>query len=189
MTENPEIIAMKQVQDSQETLETIPSTIPIPMTPILFITTISCLSLSMFLIVLDTAMISTAIPSIIQEFKNISQIGWIGSGYLLGSTAFSPLFGSFSDIFGRKPSFLMALFLFELCCFVCGSSLSMNMLLCGRFLAGIGRSGIFALTLIMVSDISSLRDRGKYQGMIGAVYGIASLVGPFIGGSFVDKVS
>ncbi len=121
MTENQEIVVVKQ--DSQETII---SNVQIPMTSAKFVITISCLSLSMFLIVLDTAIVSTAVPSIIQEFKNISQIGWIGSGYLLGSTAFSPLFGSFSDIFGRKPSFLLALFLFELGCLLCGSSNSMG---------------------------------------------------------------
>jgi MFS family permease len=153
------------------------------------IVTMGCLSLAMFMIVLDTAMIPPTIPMLVKQFGNVGQIGWVGSANLLAATAFSPLFGSFCDIFGRHGSFLFALLLFGTGGLVCGFSTNMATLVAGRVIGGAGRSGIFACTLIIIADIATLRDRGLYQGIVGAFYGLASVLGPIMGGAFVDLLT
>eukprot|EP00842_Homolaphlyctis_polyrhiza_P002175 jgi/Hompol1/2959/HPOL_006250-RA len=108
---------------------------------------------------------------------------------MLTSTSFAPLYGRFAEIFGRKYSFLAAIFIFEVGSLICGLATSMNVLIVGRAVSGMGGGGIFSLSLIIISDIVSIRDRPKYQGIIGAVFGLASVVGPLLGGLFTDSLS
>ncbi|CAG8575911.1 488_t:CDS:10 [Diversispora eburnea] len=147
------------------------------------------LALSILLAALDQTIVATALPKIAQDFSALDQISWVGSAYLLTATAFQPTYGKFSDIFGRKSTFLTAIVLFELGSLLCGLATNMDMLIIARAIAGLGGGGIFGLVLIIISEIVSLQDRGKYQGMIGGVFGISSVIGPLLGGAFTDHAS
>ncbi|CAG8506507.1 5007_t:CDS:2, partial [Dentiscutata erythropus] len=147
------------------------------------------LALAIFLAALDQTIVATALPAIAIEFNAIDQISWVGTAYLLTATGFQPTYGALSDIFGRKYVFLAAIFLFELGSLLCGLSVNMTMLIISRGVAGIGGGGLIGMILIIISEIVSIKDRGKYQGMIGGCFGIASVVGPLLGGAFTDKVT
>nr|KAJ3418031.1 hypothetical protein HK105_000452 [Polyrhizophydium stewartii] len=147
------------------------------------------LALAIFLASLDQTIVSTAIPAIVKDFQALDQIAWIGTSYLLTSTSFSPLYGKFADTFGRKATFLFAVAVFEIGSLICGVATSMNILIFGRAIAGVGGGGVISLVLIIISDIVSFRDRGKYQGVIGAVFGLSSVLGPLLGGAFTDGLS
>ncbi|CAG8808683.1 7399_t:CDS:10 [Gigaspora margarita] len=138
---------------------------------------------------LDQTIIATALPAIALEFKALDQISWVGTAYLLTATAFQPSYGKLSDIFGRKPVFLAAIFLFELGSLLCGLSVNMIMLIISRAIAGVGGGGLIGMVYIIISEIVPIKDRGKYQGMMGGCFGIASVVGPLLGGAFTDKVT
>ncbi|CAG8578325.1 14901_t:CDS:2 [Gigaspora margarita] len=107
----------------------------------------------------------------------------------LGFTSFQPIYGKLSDIFGRKVTFLFAITIFEVGSLLCGLASNMVTMIIYRAIAGIGGGGIIGLVLIIISDIVSTKDRGKYQGIVGACYGIASVAGPLMGGAFTDHVS
>eukprot|EP00842_Homolaphlyctis_polyrhiza_P001891 jgi/Hompol1/2702/HPOL_006135-RA len=145
--------------------------------------------LGTFLFSLDQTIVSTAIPSIVGEFQALDQIAWIGTSFLITSTSFSPLYGRFADIFGRKPTFLAAIIIFEIGSVICAAANSMNMLIVGRAVAGIGGGGMYSLILIIIADIVSLRDRGKFQGLLGAAFGLSSVAGPLMGGVFTDSLT
>ncbi|RUS29735.1 major facilitator superfamily domain-containing protein [Jimgerdemannia flammicorona] len=145
--------------------------------------------ISVFLSSLDQTIVSTALPRIASDFNALDQIGWVGTGYMLTSTAFLPLYGKFSDIFGRKAVFLFAIVIFEIGSILCGAAQNMIMLIIFRAIQGIGGGGIMAMAMIIITEVVSLRDRGKYQGIIGACFGLSSVVGPLIGGAFTDHVS
>ncbi|KAJ3024383.1 UNVERIFIED_CONTAM: hypothetical protein HDU68_008232, partial [Siphonaria sp. JEL0065] len=98
----------------------------------------------------------------------------------------SCLLDQLADVFGRKLSFLLGILIFEIGSLLCGAATSMNMLIAARAIAGMGGSGIFSLAMIIIGDLTTARDRGKYLGLIGSTYGIASIAGPLIGGTFVD---
>ncbi|KAJ3327965.1 hypothetical protein HDU76_010826, partial [Blyttiomyces sp. JEL0837] len=124
--------------------------------------------------------VAVALKPIATEFNALNQITWIGTAYFLSSTAFIPSYGQLADIFGRKPIFLLSILIFEIGSAWCGAATSMNMLIAGRAVAGMGGGGIFSLVIIIISDLVAIRDRGKYQ---------ASVAGPIVGGTFVDKLS
>lgn len=147
------------------------------------------LALGVFLVAIDFTIVSTALPAIAGEFQSLDQIAWVGSAFLLSSTGFSSTYGSLCDIFGRKTTLLLAITIFEGGSLLCGAAPTMTALILGRFIAGIGGGGLYSCVLIIIADIVSLRDRGKYQGMIGAVFGLSSIIGPLLGGIFTDKIS
>ncbi|CAG8747127.1 14581_t:CDS:2 [Cetraspora pellucida] len=124
------------------------------------------LGCAVFLAALDQTIVSTALPKIVSDFNGLDQIAWVATSYLLTTTSFQPIYGKLSDIFGRKATFLVAIGIFEL-----------------------GSGGIIGLVLIIISDIVSTKDRGKYQGIVGACFGIASVAGPLMGGAFTDHIS
>ncbi|KAG0292458.1 hypothetical protein BGZ98_002566 [Dissophora globulifera] len=147
------------------------------------------LMLGIFLSSLDQTIVSVCTTKIANEFHSLSEIPWVGTAYLLTSTAFQPLYGRFSDIFGRKSTFLFAITVFLIGSALCGAAQNMTWIIIARGIAGIGAGGIMSMVMIIITDIVSLRDRGKYQGIIGATFGFSSVIGPLLGGVFTDKAS
>ncbi|KAM3581173.1 hypothetical protein VKS41_006611 [Umbelopsis sp. WA50703] len=145
--------------------------------------------LAVLLAALDQTIVATALPTISSDFNAADQIGWVGISYMLTSTVAMPLYGRFADIFGRKPIFLFAIVIFLAGSIVSGASQNMNMLIAFRAIQGLGAGGIMSMVMIIIADLVSIRDRGKYQGLIGASFGIASVVGPLLGGAFSDHAS
>ncbi|KXH50565.1 multidrug resistance protein fnx1 [Colletotrichum nymphaeae SA-01] len=154
-------------------------------------TTLIVLSLcaALFLAALDVTIITTAVPTIAEEFNsNIGYI-WIGSAYLLSNAAFVPTWGKISDIWGRKPILLCAVGVFWVGSLICGLSTSMGMLIGARAIQGIGGGGIIVLVNICVSDLFSMRQRGVYFGVMGMVWAVSSAIGPVLGGVFTSKAT
>ncbi|KAJ3319694.1 hypothetical protein HDV06_006110 [Boothiomyces sp. JEL0866] len=144
---------------------------------------------AVFLAALDQTIIGIAIPAIAKDFQSLSEVSWLGTAFLLTSTAFVPSYGKFADIFGRKVMILTAVTIFEIGSIICGAATDMNMLIIGRAIAGLGGGGVFSLTLIIISDLVPIYERPKYQGLIGAAFGAASVAGPLLGGFLTDNLS
>ncbi|KAG9121240.1 hypothetical protein FRC07_002889 [Ceratobasidium sp. 392] len=144
------------------------------------------LCVSTFLSALELTSVSTALPTIIESLDG-HEFAWVGSAYTLGSTAFMPMSGGLAEIFGRRSIMLASLLIFAVGAAVCGAAQSMNMLIAGRTIQGIGGGGILTLTDIIVADLVPLAERGPYLGIVGSVWAIASAIGPPIGGAFAES--
>jgi len=147
------------------------------------------LAIAVLLVALDITIVTTALPTISQEFNSASGYTWIGSAYLIAQSAATPIWGKVSDIFGRKPILLLTNIIFFVGSLLAGVSVNMNMLIASRVIQGIGGGGLITLVNITISDIFSVRDRGAYFGIIGGVWALASSLGPVVGGAFTQKVS
>ncbi|KAJ7185862.1 major facilitator superfamily domain-containing protein [Mycena filopes] len=146
------------------------------------------LSLCVVVSTLDSVVVATAIPTISSAFNAGSVVSWVPSAYLLTSTCFQPLYGRFSDIFGRKSALCLAMSLFMVGNLISGFSKTIVQLIVFRGFAGAGGGGLVSMMQIVVSDIVSLRERGKYQGIIGGVVAIGYAIGPPVGGALAQKV-
>ncbi|KAI0137054.1 putative efflux pump [Xylariales sp. AK1849] len=147
------------------------------------------LCLSVFLMALDNAIIATAIPKISDAFHSLSDVGWYGSAYLLTTAALQLLFGKFYTFLSIKWVYLTAICIFELGSLICGVAQNSVTLIVGRAVAGLGSAGILSGALLILAHSVPLAKRPAYTGLIGGMYGIASVAGPLLGGVFTDKVS
>ncbi|KAG0281874.1 hypothetical protein BGZ95_007932 [Linnemannia exigua] len=147
------------------------------------------LVLGVFLSALDQTIVSVCTTKIANDFKALNDVAWVGTSYLLTATAFQPLYGRFSDIFGRKSVFLFAILVFLVGSALCGAAQSMIMMIIARGISGVGAGGIMSMVMIIITDLVAPRERGKYQGIIGAVFGLSSIIGPLLGGVFTDHAS
>ncbi|KNG50867.1 major facilitator superfamily transporter [Stemphylium lycopersici] len=158
--------------------------------PLRILAAFIALNLSIFLVALDTVLIPTALPTIAQSFQiHDSLYAWAGSAYLLANAASIPFWGKLSDVFGRKPILLTANFVFLVGSIICAVSISAQMLVAGRTIQGLGGGGVVVLVHVCVSDLFSIRDRSFYIGIVGAVWALASALGPVLGGIFAQELS
>lgn len=139
------------------------------------------LQVALFLSALDNTIIATALPTIGSEFNQMTIVSWVATAYMLTFDAFQPLFAKFSDIFGRKWILLFGISVFLFGSILCGAAKNMVMLIVGRAIAGIGGAGITSMVFIVISDIVPLEKRGSYQGLVNAVFALASVLGPLVG--------
>ncbi|KAF5389690.1 hypothetical protein D9757_006024 [Collybiopsis confluens] len=147
------------------------------------------LSLCVVVSALDSVIVATALSTVAAAFNAGSVISWVPSAYLMTSTAFQPLYGRFSDIFGRKSAMCIAMALYMIGNLIAGFSKTIIQIIVFRGIAGAGGGGIIGMMQIIISDIISLRERGKYQGIIGGVVALGYTIGPVIGGVLAEKVS
>ena len=143
----------------------------------------------LLLAALDQTIVSTALPTIVGDLGGFSHLSWVVTAYLLAATITGPLYGKLGDLYGRKKVLQSAIVVFLVGSVLCGLAQSMAQLIAFRALQGLGAGGLMVVTLAVVGDIIPPRERGRYQGYFGAVFGISTVVGPLLGGFFVDNLS
>jgi EmrB/QacA subfamily drug resistance transporter len=140
----------------------------------------------MLLAALDQTIVGTALPTIVGELGGINHYSWVVTAYLLASTASTPLYGKMADLYGRRPVFLFSIGTFLLGSLLAGLSQDMTQLIVTRGIQGLGAGGLMTLAFTIISDVVAPRDRGRYQGLFGAVFGLSSVAGPLVGGYFAE---
>jgi EmrB/QacA subfamily drug resistance transporter len=150
---------------------------------------IGALLLGMLLAALDQTIVSTALPTIVSELGGMDHLSWVVTAYLLASTAATPLWGKLGDQYGRKRLFQTAIVIFLIGSALCGMAQNMPQLIAFRALQGLGGGGLMVLSMAIVGDLVPPRDRGRYQGLFGAVFGATSVLGPLLGGVFTEHLS
>jgi EmrB/QacA subfamily drug resistance transporter len=153
------------------------------------LTILGAILLTLFLASLDQTVVGTALPRIVTDLNGASLYAWVVSAYLLSSTITVPIYGKFSDVFGRKPMLIIGVCLFLLGSWLSGTSQTMQELVAFRALQGLGAGALFPLVMATIGDLYSPRERGRFQGLFGAVFALSFIVGPFIGGWITDHVS
>ncbi len=149
----------------------------------------SGLVLAMLLAALDSTIVSTALPTIVSELGGLEHLAWVVTGYLLAQTIITPVYGKLGDLYGRKIVMQSAIVLFLIGSVLCGLSQNMTELILFRAIQGLGGGGLVVTTQAVVGDIVPPRDRGRYQGIFGAVFGLSSIAGPLLGGYFTTHLS
>jgi EmrB/QacA subfamily drug resistance transporter len=150
---------------------------------------IGALLMGMLLAALDQTIVSTALPTIVSELGGLDHLSWVVTAYLLASTAATPLWGKLGDQYGRKRLFQTAIIIFLIGSALCGVAQNMPQLITFRAVQGLGGGGLIVLSMAIVGDLVSPRERGKYQGLFGAVFGATSVLGPLLGGLFTQHLS
>ncbi len=143
----------------------------------------------LFLAALDQTIVSTALPKIAASLGGVDILSWVVSAYLLSSTATVIIYGKLSDIYGRKKLFILGILIFLAGSILCGLSNSIIYLIIFRFIQGVGGGAIFANSMAIIGDLFPPAERGKWQGAIGATFGLASILGPLMGGFLTDSIS
>ena len=150
---------------------------------------LSGLMAGMFLAALDMSIVGTALPRVVSDLGGLSEMSWVVTAYLLTSTASTPLWGKISDLYGRRLIFQAAIVTFLIGSLLSGFAQNMTQLISSRAIQGLGGGGLMALALAVIGDIIPPRERGRYQGFFGAVFGVSTVIGPLLGGFFVDNLS
>jgi len=169
------------------TMATAPTAPSLPKKRVLLI--FSGLLLGMMLASLDQTIVATALPTIVGDLGGIDHLSWVITAYLLAETVSTPLYGKLGDLLGRRRLFQFAISLFILGSILAGFSASMLQLVAFRAVQGLGAGGLIVLAQAIIADVVSPRERGRYQGYFGAVFGAASIAGPLIGGFITDHLS
>src|SRR5580658_2186776 len=150
---------------------------------------IGALLLGMLLAALDQTIVATALPTIAGDLHGLSHLSWVVTAYLLASTASTPLWGKLGDLYGRKQFFQAAIVIFLVGSIFSGLAHSMIELIASRALQGIGGGGLMIGAQAIIGDVVSPRERGRYEGFFGAVFGVTSVIGPLVGGFIVTNLS
>ncbi|WP_408997001.1 MDR family MFS transporter [Streptomyces europaeiscabiei] len=150
---------------------------------------IGALLLGMLLAALDQTIVSTALPTIVSDLGGLEHLSWVVTAYMLAATAATPLWGKLGDQFGRKRLFQTAIVIFLIGSALCGMAQNMPQLIGFRALQGLGGGGLMVLSMAIVGDLVPPRERGRYQGLFGAVFGATSVLGPLLGGLFTEHLS
>ncbi|MEU9378263.1 MDR family MFS transporter [Streptomyces sp. NPDC048255] len=145
--------------------------------------------LGVLLAALDQTIVGTALPTIVADLGGGDHMSWVVTAYLLAETVATVLVGKFGDLFGRKLIFQVSAVIFITGSFLCGLAGNMTLLILWRGVQGIGAGGLMVTSMALIADVVPLRERGKYQGAIGAVFGVATVIGPLLGGLFTDHLS
>jgi EmrB/QacA subfamily drug resistance transporter len=150
---------------------------------------IGALLLGMLLAALDQTIVATALPTIVSELGGMDHLSWVVTAYMLAATAATPLWGKLGDQYGRKKLFQTAIVIFLIGSALCGIAQNMPQLIIFRAVQGLGGGGLMVLSMAIVGDLVPPRERGKYQGLFGAVFGATSVLGPLLGGFFTEHLS
>src|SRR5882757_9191450 len=159
-----------------------------PLTPGEVHTILLSLMLTMFLAALDQTIVATALPTIGRQFNDVSSLSWVITAYLLASTAVAPVFGTLSDIYGRRAMMIVSLSLFIAGSVMCALAPNLPVLILGRGLQGLGGGGILPIVQTIISDIITPRERGQYQAYFSGVWVAAGIAGPILGGLFAEHL-
>jgi EmrB/QacA subfamily drug resistance transporter len=147
------------------------------------------LMVTLLLAALDQTIVATALPRIVSDLGGITQYSWVFTAYMLTSTVAVPVYGRLGDVHGRRPLMLIAVTIFLAGSALCGAAQNMTELVVFRAVQGLGAGGLFPLSLAVIGGIVPPRDRGRWQGLIGAVFASASIIGPAVGGFIVDNTT
>lgn len=153
------------------------------------IATFSALVLVLLLASLDQTIVATALPIIVEEIGGLSHLSWIVTSYLLSSTVVVPLYGKLGDLYGRRIVLQVAICIFLAGSLLCGLAENLPELIAFRFLQGLGGGGLIVTSIAVVGDVVPPRERGRYQGFFGGVFGLSTVLGPLVGGFIVDQAS
>jgi EmrB/QacA subfamily drug resistance transporter len=162
---------------------------PLPASPREVRTVFAGLMLALALASLDQNIVGVALPQIVSDLGGLSRLTWVVTAFLVTSTATTPVYGKLSDMYGRKPLFIVAIIIFLTGSSLCGLSRSMTELVIFRGIQGLGAGGLIALAQTTIADLVAPRDRGRYQGLFGAVFAFSSIAGPLLGGFITDVLS
>src|ERR1700739_3337839 len=147
------------------------------------------LMLVLLMAALDSTIVSTALPTIVGDLGGLNHISWVVTAYVLAQTAVTPVYGKLGDLYGRKIVLQVALTVFLVGSALCGAAQNLDMLIAFRALQGLGGGGLIVSAQAAVGDVVPPRERGRYQGFFGAVFGLASVIGPLLGGFFTTSLS
>src|SRR5947208_1420664 len=161
---------------------------PVPLSQDEVRTIVISLMLTMFLAALDQTIVATALPTIGRQFRDVSNLSWVITAYLLASTAVAPVFGTLSDIYGRRAMIIAALSLFIAGSVLCAVAPNMPVLILARGLQGLGGGGIMPVVQTVISDLVTPRERGQYQAYFSGVWVAAGIGGPVLGGVFAEHL-
>lgn len=144
---------------------------------------------SILLVALDTTIVTTAMPHIVEQLSGLNLLSWVFAIYLLTSSVTTPIYGKLADLFGRKPVFIFGVALFVIGSMVSGMAQTMHQLIIFRGFQGLGAGAVLPLTFTIIADLYAGEERARMQGVFSSVWGVAGLLGPLVGGLFVDHVS